>query len=89
LKTSEAGPTPAWGSTPQLPANMELTKFELDEDEQKKLNKWFKKKDSKKYSGAIGGRYTYSFTPTSLGVCVRVRDDLDKDEIDLTDYLSW
>jgi hypothetical protein len=67
---------------------MELTKFELDEDEQKKLDKWLAKKD-KRYSGAIGGRYTYSFTPTSLGVITKVTDSLDKDEVDLTDYLSW
>ena len=62
--------------------------FSLDENEQKKLNEWMANK-SKKYVGAIGGRFTYSFTPTSLGCVVKVRDDIDKDEIDLTYYLSW
>ena len=64
-------------------------KFELDPEEIKKLNNWLKTKDLKKYSGTIGGRFTYCFTPTSLGIVVKVKDGIDEDEIDLTDYLSW
>jgi hypothetical protein len=62
--------------------------FNLDEEQLKKLEKW-KSKHAKVYEGAIGGRYTYSFSPTSLGVVVKVTDDITKEEIDLTDYLSW
>lgn len=38
---------------------------------------------------AIGGRFTYSFTPTSLGIVISVRDDCTKDEINLTEYHLW
>jgi hypothetical protein len=38
------------------------------------------------YSGAIGGSYTYSFTPTSIGLIITVKNDLTEDELDLTDY---
>jgi hypothetical protein len=41
--------------------------------------------------GAVGGRLTYSFTPTAIGVTLTVRDTLPGNEaqIDLTDYSSW
>lgn len=41
------------------------------------------------YGGAIGGNLTYSFTPTSLGVVVRVTDTLSGNSLDLTEYLDW
>lgn len=41
------------------------------------------------YTGAIGGRYTYSFTPTSLGTVVKVYDAITKETIDLSDYDTW
>jgi hypothetical protein len=62
--------------------------FELSEEQKAKLKEWMDKKP-KEYTGAIGGRYTYSFHPTSLGVVVKVTDELKKDEIDLTDYEDW
>lgn len=66
-----------------------MINFSLDEEE-KKLNEWLAKKDLSKYGGAIGGRFTYCFTPTSLGMVVKVRDSMEsKDTIDLTDYSSW
>lgn len=63
--------------------------FSLDKDELKKLREWQKGHDQTVYTGAIGGRYTYSFTPTSLGTIAKVKDAVTKTEIDLTDYLSW
>lgn len=48
-------------------------KFVLSENEIKKLNGWLLEHDKtcpnagSKNQGAIGGRLTYSFTPTSLG----------------------
>ena len=62
--------------------------FQISELEQKTLNEWLKSKDLEVYCGAIGGRFTYSFTPTSLGMIIKVKDDLDGDEIDITDY-DW
>jgi hypothetical protein len=67
-----------------------VTKFELTESEQKKLDKWMKKKNLNLYEGTIGGRFTYSFTPTSIGTIVVVKDAMEqKDEINLTDYDAW
>lgn len=34
--------------------------------------------------GVIGGRYTFSFTPTSIGPLVKVRDSATGEELDLT-----
>lgn len=62
--------------------------FELDHNQRKALNAWIDTKEEK-YCGAIGGRYTYSFTPNSLGVGVIVTDNISKDSIDLTDYGGW
>lgn len=68
---------------------MAQTSFQLTESEQKKLDDWLATKNLDKYGGAIGGRFTYSFTPTSLGVIIKVSDSLEqKDTIDLTDY-DW
>jgi hypothetical protein len=59
----------------------------LDIDKEK-LQTWFGSKEPK-YCGAIGGRFTYMMTPTSLGTVCKVRDNLDGDEIDVTDYDMW
>lgn len=65
--------------------------FTLDKDECKKLNEWLDAltPDKNAYDGAIGGRLTYSFTPTSIGTIVKVKDNMSGSEIDLTDYESW
>lgn len=53
--------------------------FDISEDEQQRIDDWCKKHDEEKhgadyknnkfrYGGAIGGAYTYCFTPTSIGV---------------------
>lgn len=65
--------------------------FELLLPEQlEKLETWvFDHNLSNTYSGAIGGRYTFSFTPTSLGLITKVRDNISEQEIDLTDYENW
>ena len=68
--------------------------FSLTEQETKDLKKWLKKHDEKcKFKdqhkqGAIGGRITYMFTPTSLGVITRVKCACGK-EADLTDTSIW
>jgi hypothetical protein len=41
------------------------------------------------YYGAIGGEITYSFTPTALGVVVKIKHAVTGNELDLTDYDSW
>ena len=61
----------------------------MDEDQRKMLDKWNEEHDCKlkEYSGAIGGRLTYSVTPTSLGT-VLIVSCCCGEEIDLTDY-NW
>lgn len=41
------------------------------------------------YSGATGGCFTYSFTPTSIGVVVSVYNSHTGGTIDLTNYATW
>ena len=60
--------------------------FELDAEQIKKFVEW-KEQLPKVDTGAIGGGYTFSFTPTGLGTITVVKY-LDKYEIDLTDY-NW
>jgi len=40
-------------------------------------------------STAIGGRWSYVFSPTSIGVVVEIVDCHDNVKCDLTDYDSW
>lgn len=72
--------------------------FSLTTEQVKKASDWCKKQDAKlallqkletPNYGANGGAYTYEFTPTTLGLVTKVRNNLTKDEIDLTDYEEW
>jgi hypothetical protein len=71
-------------------------RFELSPDQQKEFETWQEENDQRLvtsgaslHAGAIGGRFTFSFTNTSLGTVVKVSDDLAKNELDLSDYESW
>lgn len=61
-------------------------KFELNEKQIKKFEEWRNSKRKKTYTAAIGGAYTFSFTPTSIGVMVEA-SHADGDRIDLTEDL--
>jgi len=63
--------------------------FTLTPEQVQRIEAWKDEHNRGKYSGAIGGRYTYSFTPTSLGVIVKVRDNLINEELDVTEYDEW
>lgn len=39
--------------------------------------------------GAIGGLYTYSFTPTSIGIVIKATNGITADTLDLSDYDGW
>ena len=49
--------------------------FPISEEEQKKIDEW-KDKLPKANSGAIGGRFTYEFVPTSIGVIGVIKDSV-------------
>jgi hypothetical protein len=62
-------------------------KFQLNEDEIAKFKEW-KKLLKKLPPAAIGGSYTFCFTPTGVGTSVTVVR-IDGQKIDLTDYDKW
>ena len=69
--------------------------FELDEQEQERFHEWNSKHmkecpllKTPDGLGAIGGRLTYCFTGTSLGMIVKVQCGCGE-ECDLTDYSHW
>ena len=62
--------------------------FTLTEEQNKKVADWNATLEDI-YTGAIGGRLTYSFTPTSLGTVIVVSDSVTETEINVTDYESW
>ncbi|WP_226035771.1 hypothetical protein [Aquibacillus saliphilus] len=61
--------------------------FGLDEKQSKKAEKWMEEKEA--YVGAIGGQFTFRFTPTGLGTIAVICDDESGEELNLTDYDEW
>lgn len=63
--------------------------FSLGDQDISRVNEWKAAHDcGLSYQGAIGGKYTYCFSPTNLGIVVKVRCACGS-EIDVTDYDSW
>jgi hypothetical protein len=65
--------------------------FTITDEQEKKIEEWLEtlKPLMNTYSGPIGGRLSYRFTPTSLGIAVYVKDCMSDQELNLTDYDSW
>ncbi len=65
--------------------------FDLSEKQKETIIKWKMSRNCLLGQGASGGRWTYSFTPTSLGLVINVIDNLIKEDniLDLTDYENW
>jgi hypothetical protein len=64
--------------------------FDLSKKQLAELAKWqVELERDEAPTGAIGGRYTYSFTPTSIGIVSKVKDEVTGDVLDLTDYDMW
>jgi len=62
--------------------------FVLSAEQHKKYDEWRKEKNKKNgevYVGAIGGAYSFCFTPTGIGTMVKVTC-ADGTELDLTEY---
>ena len=66
-----------------------MLSFKLTEEQKIKLDEWKSQQVEKDKVGTIGDRYTYSFTPTSLGIIVIVKDNVTNSEINLTDFSNW
>lgn len=68
--------------------------FHLDADQVAKRDAWLDEHQKKTghvtaYAGAIGGTFTYSFTPTSIGVVAKIQCGFCKEACDLSDYENW
>jgi len=63
-------------------------KFEIDEDGISQIKEWVETLPTGPY-GSIGGRLSYTFTPTSLGVITVIKDAMSGEEINITDFESW
>jgi hypothetical protein len=78
--------------------------FQISEKDWERIRAWQQEIDAKvkeqqkgtsdehrdmAYYGAIGGAYTYSFTPTGMGTVVKVTNVLTGDVLDITDYEDW
>jgi len=68
-----------------------MIKFDLTEKEEQSANKWIEKQEKKKKSPktAIGGRFSYKFTPTGIATAVTIIDNYLKKEENITDYDCW
>jgi len=63
--------------------------FSLTNKQDKLVDNWKKQQIEKSLSSStIGGRWTYSFTPTSLGFVIEVIDNQTNEIFDITDYDS-
>ena len=67
--------------------------FTVDVDQVEKIRKWKEQHEKEKHNGnsyarAIGGRYTYEFTPTSIGAFGRIRCSCG-DHFDFDDGSDW
>lgn len=68
--------------------------FTVYPEEQANHDAWMQEHEKKtghgtRYAGAIGGTFTYTFTPTSIGVVKKVTCGWCKETHDFTDYDSW
>lgn len=72
----------------KLAETTNVQSFILSEGQVKKIDEWIKG-HKKVNTGASGGRYTYSFTPTTLGVCVKVKDGITNEELGITECDDW
>jgi hypothetical protein len=64
--------------------------FTLTNKQKEKIKAWMDSiPNPDEYTGAIGGRFSFIFIPTSIGTVVIVTDSISKTELDATDYESW
>jgi hypothetical protein len=68
-----------------------MISFHLSDADCAKIMTFMSEEDKKTGGayGAIGGAYTYTFTPTSIGVAATVENTVTKAVLDLSDYGSW
>lgn len=68
-----------------------MTSFYLNDKEVAAATAWKKQHEKDhvvNYSGAIGGRWSYIFTPTSIGVCIKIQCSCGEFK-DITDFENF
>jgi len=65
--------------------------FTTTPEQDEKIRDWIHWQEVDKPSKltAIGGRYTYEFTPTGVGIVVKIKDAVTKEALDVSDYDLW
>ena len=63
--------------------------FRISDEQDTKFKAWKATRKPGAYTGALGGRYTFSFTPNGIGVSLTVTDNLYPGSEDLTEYEDW
>ena len=66
-------------------------KFELDEDEIKIFESWREEqlKKSNEHHSSVGGRWSFAFTTTGVGIIAEVKDNNTGEVKTLTDFSKW
>ena len=68
----------------------EKYQFGLTAEEIKKVDEWMKQQKAKSHTPtAIGGRYSFEFTPTGIGVFIKIKDFETGEELDVTKDTDW
>lgn len=62
--------------------------FKLTDEQINAVNDW-KSNHDQVYCGAIGGRYSFEFTPTGVGIIIVIKDNITNEKLDVTDYESF
>jgi len=62
-----------------------MNDFTLSKEQLEKYERWREAKPKEVYVGAVGGAYSFVFTPTGIGVIVVVKC-ADGTELDLTEW---
>lgn len=63
----------------------EMENFKLSKNQIKKYKEWQKTLKEVQHASAMGGDFTFKFTPTSLGMLVEV-ERYDGEKLNLTEY---
>lgn len=61
-------------------------KFELSDEQTADAEKWMAERLTGEGDGPIGGRFTFRFTQTTIGMVVILFDNLTGKSLDLTNY---
>jgi len=66
-------------------------KQKIDENEIKVFESWKEEqiKKSNEHHSVVGGRWTFSFTTTGIGIIVEVKDNNTDETKTLTDFSRW